>query len=161
METIQVEGAALGSDMFARYGDVDTVVASMRLRGGTLAVLAGGRHNPQGYDVRMELVGSEDAVVIGLGPHTPLRALDPDPVGLTTGWDSFLDRFAPAYHAELTAFVEVAAGRAASACTARDGLEAMRIAEAASRSLVEVRKVALQEIVTGGEKEVSPELMSR
>ena len=44
---------------------------------------------------------------------------------------------------------------------ARDGLEAMRIAEAASRSLVEVRKVALQEIVTGGEKEVSPELMSR
>jgi len=37
----------------------------------------------------------------------------------------------------------------------------MRIAEAASRSLVEVRKVALQEIVTGGEKEVSPELMSR
>ena len=161
VETIQVEGAALGSDMFARYGDVDTVVASMRLRGGTLAVLAGGRHNPQGYDVRMELVGSEDAVVIGLGPHTPLRALDPDPVGLTTGWDSFLDRFAPAYHAELTAFVEVAAGRAASACTARDGLEAMRIAEAASRSLVEARRVALQEIVAGGEKEVSPELISR
>jgi len=98
---------------------------------------------------------------MGLGPHTPLRALDRDRLGLTSGWDSFLDRFAPAYQAELGAFVEVAAGRAASACTARDGLEAMRIAEAASRSLVEVRKVALQEIVTGGEKEVSPELMSR
>ena len=161
VETIQVEGAALGSDVFARYGDVDTVVATMRLRGGALAVLAGGRHNPRGYDIRMELIGSEDAVVMGLGPRTPLRALDPDPVGMMTGWDSFLDRFAPAYRAELGAFVEVAAGRAASACTARDGLEAMRIAEAASRSLVEGRKFAVQEIRIGGEKEVSPDLISR
>lgn len=161
VETIQVEGAALASEMFARYGDVDTVVASMRLRGGALAVLSAGRHNPRGYDIRMELIGSEDAVVMGLGTRTPLRALDPDPMAMSTGWDSFLDRFAPAYRAELAAFVEVAAGRAASACTARDGLEAMRIAEAAARSLVDGRRVAMEEIVTGGEKEVSPELISR
>jgi myo-inositol 2-dehydrogenase / D-chiro-inositol 1-dehydrogenase len=160
VDTIQVEGGALSSDVFARYGDVDTVVATMRLRSGALAVLTGGRHNPRGYDIRMELVGSNDAVVMGLGPHTPLRPLDDDRLEMQSGWDSFLDRFGPAYRAELAAFVELAAGRTESACTARDGLEAMRIAEAASRSLVEGRKVALEEVKPGGKKEVTSELIS-
>jgi predicted dehydrogenase len=58
----------------------------------------------------------------------------------------------------LNAFVEVASGRAEIACTARDGLEAMRIAEAASRSLAERRPVALGEIAPKREeKEVRPE----
>jgi len=161
VDTIQVEGAALGFEMFARYDDVDTVVATMGLRDGTLVVLAGGRHNPRGYDIRMELVGSGDAVVMGLGPRTPIQPLDPEPIAMANGWESFLDRFEPAYRAELAAFVDVAHGHATSGCTARDGLEAMRIAEAASRSLVEGRKVAIEEIKTSGEKEVPSELISR
>ncbi len=144
--TVYVEGAVLGFDMFARYGDIDTSVATMRLRDDTLVSLAGGRHNPRGYDIRMELTGSRDAVAIGLGPRTPIRPLDTGSFEIQAGWDSFLDRFAPAYEAELTAFVDIAAGRATSACTARDGLEAMRIAEAASRSFEEHRVVAVEEI---------------
>ncbi len=144
--TVYVEGAVLGFDMFARYGDIDTAVATMRLRDDTLVSLAGGRHNPRGYDIRMELTGSRDAVAIGLGPRTPIRPLDTGSFEIQAGWDSFLDRFAPAYEAELTAFVDIAAGRATSACTARDGLEAMRIAEAASRSFEEHRVVAVEEI---------------
>ena len=109
---------------------------------------------------RMELIGSRDAVVAGLGPQTPIRPLDSATFTMEKAWDSFLDRFAPAYRAELASFVEVAAGRASSACTARDGLEAMRIAEAASRSLAEGRKVALQDIDVGGEKEVRPDFVA-
>lgn len=153
VETVHVQGAVLGFEMFERYGDVDTAVAILRLRDGTLVSLAGGRHNPRGYDIRMELLGSRDAVAIGLGPHTPVRPLDADGLRMATGWDSFLDRFADAYRTELSAFVEVAAGRAMSACTARDGLEAMRIAEAASLSLEERRVVELDELEVG-EKEV-------
>jgi myo-inositol 2-dehydrogenase/D-chiro-inositol 1-dehydrogenase len=58
----------------------------------------------------------------------------------------FIDRFADAYRAELTGFVEVARGRMTSPCTARDGLEALRIAEAATRALHEHRPVRLAEI---------------
>jgi myo-inositol 2-dehydrogenase / D-chiro-inositol 1-dehydrogenase len=162
VESVYADGAALGFDYFAAHGDVDTAVATLRLRSGVLAVLAGGRHNPLGYDIRMELVGSADAVAIGLGIHTPIHPLDPDPPALERGWESFLDRFADAYRAELSAFVDVALGHAESACTARDGLEAMRIAEAASRSLAERRPVALDEIAQRrGEKEVWPEVISR
>ena len=69
------------------------------------------------------------------------------------GWDSFLDRFEQAYRDELRHFVLVAAGRESSACTARDGLEAMRIAEAAARSLAERRAVGLGEIGVEGARE--------
>jgi len=162
VESVYADGGALGFDYFAANGDVDTAVAALRLRSGAVGVLAGGRHNPPGYDIRMELVGSADAVAIGLGSRTPIHALDRDAPALQPGWDSFLDRFADAYRAELRAFVEVAAGRVESACTARDGLEAMRIAEAASRSLAERRPVALSEIAPGGEeKEVRPEINLR
>jgi myo-inositol 2-dehydrogenase/D-chiro-inositol 1-dehydrogenase len=162
VESVYAEGSALGFDYFARNGDVDTAVATLRMRSGLLCVLAGGRHNPRGYDIRMELVGSTDAVAIGLGVHTPIHPLDHDAPTLERGWVSFLDRFADAYRAELSAFVEVAAGRADSACTARDGLEAMRIAEAAWRSLAERRPVALDEIAPRREeKEVRPEVNVR
>jgi myo-inositol 2-dehydrogenase/D-chiro-inositol 1-dehydrogenase len=62
------------------------------------------------------------------------------------GWDGFLTRFAPAYRAELEAFLPFARGETASPCTARDGLEAMRIAIAATRSRQERRPVPIDEI---------------
>jgi myo-inositol 2-dehydrogenase/D-chiro-inositol 1-dehydrogenase len=158
VESVFADGGALGFDYFAQNDDVDTAVATLRMRSGVLGVLAGGRHNPPGYDIRMELVGSADAVAIGLGVRTPIHPLDHDAPILERGWVSFLDRFSDAYRAELNAFVEVVAGRAEIACTARDGLEAMRIAEAAWRSLAERRPVALNEIARREEKEVWPEV---
>jgi myo-inositol 2-dehydrogenase/D-chiro-inositol 1-dehydrogenase len=55
-------------------------------------------------------------------------------------------RFEPAYAAELAAFVRVARGEIPSPCKAADGLAALRIAEAADRSLHEHRPVRLEEI---------------
>jgi myo-inositol 2-dehydrogenase/D-chiro-inositol 1-dehydrogenase len=55
-------------------------------------------------------------------------------------------RFESAYAAEFVAFVTVARGEAPSPCTAADGVAAVRIAEAATRSLHEHRPVRLAEI---------------
>lgn len=140
-------GAVRGFEMFARYDDVDTAGGILRLADGTIATLSQTRHNPRGYDIRMEVVGSQDAVSVGLGPHTPTRSLEPDGPDFGPGWDSFLTRFEPAYRAELTAFVRVAAGEIPSPCTAADGYEAMRIAVAMSLSLAERRPVRLSEVV--------------
>jgi myo-inositol 2-dehydrogenase/D-chiro-inositol 1-dehydrogenase len=57
-----------------------------------------------------------------------------------------MDRFRAAYAAELATFVHVAAGELPSPCTARDGVQAIRISEAATRSLHEHRPVRLEEI---------------
>ena len=147
VEEVYADGAVLGFPVFAKYGDVDTAVATLRLSAGTLCVLTVTRHDPLGYDIRAELFGSGDSISVGLGPQTPLRSVEPGvPPPAGPAWKDFLMRFESAYAAEFAAFVAVARGEAPSPCTARDGLAALRIAEAADRSLHEHRPVRLAEI---------------
>ena len=144
---VYADGGVLVDEMFARYDDVDTAVATLRLSEGTLAVLTVTRHDPLGYDVRTEIFGSRDSVSVGLGPRTPLRSVEPGvPPPDGPAWSIFLDRFRPAYEAEMRAFLDVARGNGVSACTALDGLQAVRVAVAANLSLREHRPVALAEV---------------
>jgi myo-inositol 2-dehydrogenase/D-chiro-inositol 1-dehydrogenase len=144
---IYADGAVRGFEVFAKYGDVDTAAATLRLAGGALAVLTVARHDPLGYDIRTELFGSKDSVAVGLGPRMPLRSVEPGvppPAGPT--WQNFMVRFEDAYRAEFAAFVRVARGELPSPCTPRDGVEALRIAEAATLAVKEHRIVRLSEI---------------
>jgi myo-inositol 2-dehydrogenase/D-chiro-inositol 1-dehydrogenase len=150
VERIVAVGTVRVSEAFARHGDVDTAGAILTMDDGALGVLSQTRHNPRGYDIRMEVVGSADAVSVGVGPRMPSQSLEPGAPAADDGWEGFLTRFADAYRRELEAFLEVARGRAAPACTARDGLEAMRVAVAATTSVREGRSVPLAEI-PGGE----------
>jgi myo-inositol 2-dehydrogenase/D-chiro-inositol 1-dehydrogenase len=144
---VYADGGVLGFPVFAKYDDVDTAVATLRLDDGMLAVLTVARHDPLGYDIRTELFGSRDSVSVGLGPRTPMRSVEPGvPPPAGPAWPNFLDRFEAAYVAEFAAFLRVAAGLEPSPCTARDGVEALRVAEAATRSLHEHRPVAIAEI---------------
>ena len=68
----------VASSSSSRYDDVDTAAVILRLTDGTLAVLGQTRHDPRGYDIRMEIIGSNDAVTVGLGANTPLRSLEAD-----------------------------------------------------------------------------------
>ena len=142
VDEVYATGSVRGFPVFERYDDVDTGAAILRLADGTLGVLSQTRHDPLGYDIRMEIVGSRDAVTVGLGQRTPIRSLEADAPALAgPAWRSFLDRFETAYREELMTFLRVARGEVASPCTARDGLEAMRIAVAAGRSRKEHRSV--------------------
>ncbi|MBA3739911.1 MAG: Gfo/Idh/MocA family oxidoreductase [Chloroflexi bacterium] len=147
IDEVYADGGVLGFPMFAKYDDVDTAVATLRLSGGTRAILSVTRHDPLGYDIRTELLGSGDSVTIGLGPRTPMRSLEPGvPPPAGPAWSIFIDRFRDAYENELRAFLRVARDEEASACTARDGLEAVRVAVAATRSLREHRPVRISEV---------------
>ena len=147
VEEVYADGDVLAFPVFAKYDDVDTAVATLRLSGGTRAILSATRHDPLGYDIRTELFGSGDSVSIGLGPRTPLRSLEPGvPSPAGPAWSQFIERFQAAYADEVRAFLRVARGEEESACTARDGLEAARVAVAATRSLREHRPVQLVEV---------------
>jgi myo-inositol 2-dehydrogenase/D-chiro-inositol 1-dehydrogenase len=147
VEEVYADGGVRGFPVFAKYGDVDTAVATLRLAGGALAVLTCTRHDPLGYDIRAELFGSRDSVSVGLGPRTPLRSVEPGvPPPAGPAWSDFMNRFEDAYRAELAAFAHVAQGELPSPCTARDGVQALRIAEAATTALQEHRIVSLSEI---------------
>jgi myo-inositol 2-dehydrogenase/D-chiro-inositol 1-dehydrogenase len=146
VESVFAAGSVRVAEVFARHDDVDTAGAVLTLTDGTLGVLSQTRHNPRGYDIRMEVVGARDAVSIGSGPHTPSRSLEPGAAAPGPGWEGFLTRFDTAYRAELESFLPVARGETPSPCTARDGLEAMRIAIAATWSARDRRPVRMADV---------------
>ncbi|MFJ4681912.1 Gfo/Idh/MocA family oxidoreductase [Streptomyces sp. NPDC088789] len=143
-------GGNRGADYIREAGDADTTGAVLTLDDGTIAVVSNSRHNGRGHDVRMELHGFADSIAVGLEDRLPLRSVEPGarfPAG--TPHDFFMDRFAAAYRAELTAFTEVVAGTRPSPCTVADALEAGWIAEACTLSLREHRPVRVAEVRTG------------
>ncbi|MER5532900.1 Gfo/Idh/MocA family oxidoreductase [Streptomyces mirabilis] len=87
------------------------------------------------------------SALLTLADRLPLRSVEPGttfPAG--TPHTFFMDRFAAAYRAELTAFTEVVAGTRTSPCTVADAIEASWIAEACTLSLHEHRPVRLDEV---------------
>ncbi len=135
------------ASLFARYEDVDAACALVRFEGGILGLVSATRNDPRGYDVRMELFGLRDSVVVGWDERTPLRSLEPgvEPPR-KPGYEDFLDRFEPAYRAELHGFLEAVTEGTESACTVDEARQALAVALAADRSLREHRPVHVQEV---------------
>ena len=146
---VYATGGTKGDSFFAEAGDVDSGAALLTLDDGTMALLSTTRYHGQGHDVRLEVLGSQGSVAVGLDHTLALRSVEDD-VDFPHGpvHDSFMDRFGPAYRAELTHFLAVARGEAPSPCTVHDALEAFRVAEACTLSLQEGRPVDLSEIPT-------------
>ncbi|GGN91120.1 dehydrogenase [Streptomyces albiflavescens] len=144
---VYATGADAGPAMFREAGDIDTAAAVLTLDDGTLATTTATRVNGAGYDVRMELAGELDQIAVGLDDRTPIASTEPaGPPPADKPWMGFLERFGPAYEAELAAFVEVVLGERANPCDGREALEALRIAEACVLSRRERRPVRLAEI---------------
>jgi myo-inositol 2-dehydrogenase / D-chiro-inositol 1-dehydrogenase len=144
---VYADGTDAGFEVFARHGDVAAAVATLRLSGGTLGILSGTRHDPVGYDVRMELFGAGDSVAVGWNRRTPLRSAEPDgPPAPEQPYRFFLDRFETAYRDELHAFLEVAAGRRANPCPPAEAREAIRVAMACDLSRRLHRPVRPEEV---------------
>jgi myo-inositol 2-dehydrogenase/D-chiro-inositol 1-dehydrogenase len=144
---VYATGSDAGPAMFREAGDIDTGAALLTLDDGTLATATATRLNGAGYDVRMELAGETDTVVVGLDDRTPLASTEPTgPPPADKPWPGFLERFGPAYEAELNAFVQVVLGERANPCDGHEALQALRVAEACEVSRRERRPVALAEI---------------
>jgi len=193
-------GTNEGDDFFRAAGDADTAAALLTLEGGVLATATATRYHAAGYDVRMELAGTTDQLVVGVGPRAPLTSVEPadgwdgetdreadreagggggaagvggreavletgqgagsvEPPGRTgpatgsgadaaacTRWPGFLERFAPAYRAELGAFLRVVRGELPNPCEGREALRALLVAEACELSRRERRPVAVAEV---------------
>ena len=144
---VYATGFMTTADQFGDDRPIETGAAIVSLSAGTQALMSGIRHDPVGHDVRMELFGVGDSVSVGLEPSLPLRSVEPQgPVVIEPTPKTFLDRFAPAYRAEIDRFVDVVQGRAQSPCTPEDAREALRIAIACNMSRAERRPVRLEEV---------------
>jgi myo-inositol 2-dehydrogenase / D-chiro-inositol 1-dehydrogenase len=147
IDEVYATGSALIAPALQDFGDVDTSLVVLRYKGGALGVIDDSREAIYGYDVRAEIQGSKGLVLVG---HQRLEsgALIGS-ASATPDVESFVERFAEAYRAEVQDFVEAIRERRAPLVGARDAYEALRIALAANRSVRVHRPVKLTEVVDG------------
>ena len=145
---VYADGAVRETPWFERHGDVDAAVVVVRLEGGMLGVVTGTRHDPRGYDVRLEIFGVDDSIAVGVDARTPLRSVEPGAGRAGDGYRDFLDRFADAYRAELEAFVETLLSGGESLCPLADARAALAVALAADRSRATRRPVSIEEVTS-------------
>jgi myo-inositol 2-dehydrogenase/D-chiro-inositol 1-dehydrogenase len=141
---VYADGGAIATQWFEEYGDFDTAVAVLRLGGGAFGILSGTRHDPLGYDVRLEVFGTSDSIGVGIDARTPIHSVEPGVrPAADQGYGSFVERFDGAYRAELAAFVAGVLEGRPSPCSLEDARAALAIAVAAERSCAERRPVTI------------------
>jgi len=143
---VYADGAGLDAPWVGELDDVDVAAAILKLSGGGLVILSGTRRDPLGYDVRLEVFGTDDSIVVGQDARSPIRSLEPDAKPPSAAYRDFWDRFEPAYRNELATFVETVRAGASSPCSLEEARSALAIALAADLSRAERRPVSIEEV---------------
>jgi myo-inositol 2-dehydrogenase/D-chiro-inositol 1-dehydrogenase len=144
---VYADGAVCQTTWFERYDDVDAAAAVLRLSGGALAIISGARHDPLGYDVRLEIFGTRDSIAVGTDSRSPLRSVEPGAAeAAAPAYRTFMDRFEAAYRSELGEFVRTVRDGGPTACPLEDARAALLVAVAADRARAERRPVAVEEV---------------
>lgn len=126
-------GSVLVEPELATFDDVDYAICLLRFGNGAVGVVQESWRAPYGYDIRAEVHGSKGKVVAEVDEKFPTVLYD-ERGKVSARHDQFLERFHDAYRAELQAFVDALHAGTAPSPGIDDGLQAVRIAVAATQS---------------------------
>jgi myo-inositol 2-dehydrogenase/D-chiro-inositol 1-dehydrogenase len=130
---VHATGAVLVEPALAEIDDVDYGVVTLRFSSGGLGVVQNSWRAPWGYEIRAEVYGSRGKVVTELDERVPTR-LYTERGFRSERYHLFVERFREAYRLELQSFVDALRAGQSPSPDARDGLKAVRAADAATRS---------------------------
>jgi myo-inositol 2-dehydrogenase/D-chiro-inositol 1-dehydrogenase len=140
-------GSSIVDPEIGAAGDVDTAVVTLHYADGRIAVIKNSRRAVYGYDQRIELLGSEGLLSAGnVLENTMSKATAAGVVSAKPEF-FFLERYMRAYSAEWEAFVDAVTTGAALPVTLDDGVNALAIAEAATRSVKTGSRVDLASVL--------------
>ena len=148
-ERVTASGSCIVDPAIGQLGDVDTAVTTLHFADGRLAVVKNSRRAVYGYDQRIELLGSEGLLSAGnVLENTVAKA---SAAGVTSAKPEFffLERYARAYESEWSSFVDAVLGKGDVTVTVQDGVNALAVAEAATRSLKQGQTVAVPKDALG------------
>lgn len=139
-------GAVLVDPAIGEAGDVDTAVVTLKFANGAMGVIDNSRRAVYGYDQRVEVFGSDGAVMDV--NDTPDNAVYYGADGTVSSpcYKIMWDRYTSAFAAEQQAFAEAVINGTQPLVTGEDGLYPILIAAAATKSLKEGRPVKISEI---------------
>ena len=146
-QTISATGSSIVDAEIGAAGDVDTAVATMTYADGRIAVIKNSRRAVYGYDQRVELLGSDGLLQAQNVLESTVVKSNATGVVSAKPTYFFLERYMAAYAIEWAAFVEAVTSGSAMPVTLEDGVAALAMAEAATRSAETGMPVALADVV--------------
>lgn len=133
---VTVTGSNLVSPEIAAAGDIDGAVLVLRGASGALATIVNSRRCAFGYDQRLEAFGELGMLSAANQFPTSVRFSGAERTEAAAPYlNFFLDRYTPAYRAELDHFVAGIDGDTPYTPDFADGRAALLLAEAANESL--------------------------
>jgi myo-inositol 2-dehydrogenase / D-chiro-inositol 1-dehydrogenase len=146
VEEVFATGGALVDKAIGAAGDLDTAVVVLKYRGGAICTIDNCRQAVYGYDQRLEVLGTQGALLAE--NNTPTRTALWTKQSLQTPGPLhfFLERYMDSYVAEMRAFVRSVQEGSAPRVSGADGLQAVLLGLAATRSAREGRPVRMSEL---------------
>jgi myo-inositol 2-dehydrogenase/D-chiro-inositol 1-dehydrogenase len=139
---VYAAGANVVADYIAELGDIDSAVVVLRGADGALCHITNSRHSVFGYDQRLEAFGSGGMLSVGNQHPTSVRLSNASQTEAAPEYlNFFLDRYSPAYHAELDQLITAIEQGSQPSPGFADGREALALADAAVESLTTGRAV--------------------
>jgi scyllo-inositol 2-dehydrogenase (NAD+) len=162
VERVSAEGSLLFCEELRRVGDIDNAIVNLRFASGALGNVEVSRTACYGYDIQLEVLGTEGAVRLG---QTTARGNNEAAVlaaqpATTDSVPPFVRRFANAYRAQIVDFLRCVQEDRTPRATGEDALAAIQIAGAATLAAssgrpVECESTHLPPGSAGGATEVS------
>lgn len=133
-DTLHATGSVLVDPEIAEVPDIDSSAVTIRTKKGRLCQINTSRRAAYGYDQRFEVLGSKGLLQCGNHRPSEVLQLDADSVRSDKPEHFFLQRYRDAYRLELAHFFECLQTGLAFRTTIADGVEAQKLADAATQS---------------------------
>jgi inositol 2-dehydrogenase len=143
--TVSAIGAVLAYPEMASIGDIDNAIVTLVFADGRLGVIDLTRKGVYGYDISTDLLGDAGTVRVGYLRETPILTMTKSGIAHDTV-PYFMERFERAYTLQLQNFAQNVLQDRLPAIVIHDGVEALRVALAATAACRTGQPVRVQSI---------------
>ncbi len=146
IESVYATGSTLIDKAIAAEGDIDTACVNIKTESGKLAMITNSRRAVYGYDQRIEAFGSEGMLQAMNNSETNIVHSGASGITSEVPLHFFLERYEAAYRLELEDFIRALAENGKPLADHNDGVESLRLAEAAVQSYKKGTPVLMKDI---------------
>jgi myo-inositol 2-dehydrogenase/D-chiro-inositol 1-dehydrogenase len=146
IEEIYATGAALIDSNIGKVGDIDTAIAILKFKNGTLGIVDNSRQAVYGYDQRIEVFGSKGCAIAENEPSNTVQLFTETCLKQDKIPYFFLERYRESYINEMQYFFNCLQDNKEPSPNGEEGLKSVLTAIAAQKSYNEKRPVKLSEL---------------
>lgn len=144
VDEVYASGAVLVDKAIGDAGDIDTAIVSLKFKNGALGVIDNSRKAAYGYDQRVEVFGSKGCVTVKNDTDNSTELSTEESVTTLKPKYFFLERYKDSFIDEMICFFNSIISDAPVKVGAIDGLNAVKIALAAKKSLETGKPVKIE-----------------